>query len=250
MSKDKNKNTVRNLYELENVKKNSKEIPNPAFNDTQIKLPCRMLVVSGSGGGKTNFVFNFIAECSKYKKTGSFIHIHIVNKINEPLYEELEKLCKEKITFYKTLAELPEPKDLEPKNGHNLVIFDDIVAEKNQSKIDNYFLYGRKINGHGCSCIYISQKYYGIPKIVRAQATNIILLKIRGNVDFTNICRDVNIGLDTKELKKFYKIATAEFPNFFKITCNENDDNKIISKNWNEFFKISHLLDGDNESDD
>jgi hypothetical protein len=52
------------------------------------------------------------------------------------------------------LSDLPAAKDLK-SDGHQLVIFDDCVADKNQEKISEYFLYGRKINNNlGCSCIY------------------------------------------------------------------------------------------------
>jgi hypothetical protein len=165
---------VINFYELPEIKKNMTTVDNPGFDLTQIKLPCRMVVVALSGGGKTNFVMNFI----KYTcvKQGTFSHIHVYHKIDEELYTHLSEKCGDRITFYKRLSDLPAAKDLK-SNGHQLVIFDDCVADKNQEKISEYFLYGRKINNNlGCSCIYISQRYFGIPTTVRAQLNYMILL--------------------------------------------------------------------------
>ena len=85
---------------------------------------------------------------------GTFSHIHVYHKLEEELYTFLAKYCDDQITFYKKMSDLPQAKDLK-SDGHQLVIFDDCVADKNQEKISDYFLYGRKIdNNLGCPCIY------------------------------------------------------------------------------------------------
>ena len=58
---------VINFYELPEIKKNMTTVSNPGFHLTEIKLPCRMVVVALSGGGKTNFVMNFIIFFYKTK---------------------------------------------------------------------------------------------------------------------------------------------------------------------------------------
>jgi spermidine synthase len=56
-------------------------------------------------------------------------------------------------------------------NKNGILIFNFIVLnEKEQiefEKIEDYFIYDRKVAG-GCSCLYLSQRYYAIPKIIRA----------------------------------------------------------------------------------
>jgi hypothetical protein len=73
---------VINFYELPEIKKNMTTVNNPGFHLTEIKLPCRMVVVALSGGGKTNFVMNFI----KYTSVGQGTFSH---KIDEELYTHL-----------------------------------------------------------------------------------------------------------------------------------------------------------------
>jgi hypothetical protein len=220
-------NKVINFYELPDIKENLTDYYNPAFEYTQMKIPARVGVISLTGGGKSNFLLNYIKLCSKHG-LGTFGHIHIVHKIDEELYDYLKKVCKDKITFYKHLSQLPAPKDLQPNDCHNLVVFDDVINDKDQQKICDYYIYGRKINnGLGCSCIYISQKYFSIPKVVRAQLNYIILLKIRGMIDLNNICRDVDIGLSSKELKSYYDDATKNHLDFLKISCLEKNDNLV-----------------------
>jgi hypothetical protein len=233
-------NKVINFYELPDIKENLTNHYNPAFEHTQMAIPARVAVVSLSGGGKSNFLMNYIKLCSSYGD-GTFKHIHIVHKIDEDLYDYLEKACKGAITFYKNLAKLPQPKDLEPKDGHNLVVFDDVINDKDQQKICDYYIYGRKINnGMGCSCIYISQKYFSIPKVVRSQLNYIILLKIRGVIDLNNICRDVDMGIKSDLLKQIYDDATKEHLNFLKISTTERDDNRILSKNWKDYYRLKN----------
>lgn len=226
-----------NFYELPEIKKNQQIVSNPNFNLTQIKIPCRMGVIAFSGGGKSNFVMNFIILSSLGK--GTFSHIHIVHKLDEDLYDLLAKTCQDQLTFYKKLSDLPEPKDLEGL-GHQLVFLDDVIADKNQDKIERYFIFSRKIKGGlGCSCIYISQKYYSIPKIVRGQFNYIILLKIKGERDLKNSLNDCQLGIDVDELEEIHKDATKDDLNFLKISCVERDENKMLSKNFTKFYQIN-----------
>ena len=136
------------------------------------------------------------------------------------------------------MSDLPAAKDLK-SDGHQLVIFDDCVADKNQEKISEYFLYGRKINNNlGCSCIYISQRYFGIPTTVRAQLNYMILLKIRGFRDLKLILKDANLGIEVEELEAIYNDATKNNLDFLKISCVEKDDNKLLSKNFDGFYML------------
>ena len=228
---------LENFYRRREVQDLIKRVPNPNFDKTQINLPCRIGVIGLSGGGKSNAILNFLKfSC---EKSGSFVHIHVVHKTPEALYDLLEKKFKKDITFYTKLSDLPEPKDLEPKDGHNLVIFDDQMAVKDQSKISNYFLYGRKINGGiGCSTIYISQKYFKIPTDIRGQLNYLILLKIRGNKDISNIISDCNVGIDKERFKEIFDDATKDDMDFMKIDIQNRDDNKMLSKNFDGFYNL------------
>jgi hypothetical protein len=50
------------------------------------------------------------------------------------------------------MSDLPEPKDLDLHDGMPLMIYDDAVTDKNQKKIEDYYIYGRKLNKIGCCC--------------------------------------------------------------------------------------------------
>ena len=87
--------------------------------------------------------------------------------------------------------------------------------------------------------VFIYQKYYSIPKIIRGQFNYIILLKIRGDRDLKNILRDIQLGIDVDDLEEIYKDATKEDLNFLKISAVEKDENKMLSRNFKNFYEIN-----------
>lgn len=100
--------------------------------------------------------------------------IEIVCKTYIQLHPD-ERMTEEiNITFYENLNDLPSPTNLN-KRKKNLIIFDDCVEIKNQTNISSYFTRGRHNN---CSCIYLSQRYYDIPKIIRTQLSAVVLFKM------------------------------------------------------------------------
>jgi hypothetical protein len=118
------------------------------------------------------------------------------------------------------------------------MIFDDQIAERNQAKIEEYFLRGRKVGG-GVSMCYLSQNFFQIPTLIRRQFNYVIILKLSGNRDMKQIIQNYSLGLDANEVVKLYKDATKEKFNFLKIAVEERDDNKRFSKNFTGFYEIS-----------
>jgi hypothetical protein len=222
-----------NFYTLKEVKDLKEQSYNPHFNETDIEIPSRTAIIGASGSGKTISLLNYILITPN-----TFGHITIVTKQNEALYEFLDKKLKGKnITIYYDLDKLPEPRDFPNKELQNLLIFDDQVVTKNQSKIINYFIYGRKV-GAGITIFYLTQSYYSVPKTIRAQLSYIFLIKINQKRDLNLILLDSGDMLGKDQLKKLYDDATKEKFNFLKINLNTSDLNKKFSKNFNEFYLL------------
>lgn len=233
-----------NFYELNDVKKLNTPSYNPHFKATQMNIPFRCGLIGASGSGKTNALMNYIKLTS-----GTFGEIHICYKTTEPLYELLDKKLKSKnIYFYTDVGKMPEPKDLKEKEKQKLIIFDDMLADKDQTKIINYFIYGRKQN---CSTFILSQSYYGVPKTIRGQFSYLILVKVSGQRDLNMILKDTgSLGLEDESLlKKMYNKATSTKMNFLKIDLNTSDLNKKFSINFTDFFKLNEE-DVDNSDSD
>ena len=150
----------------------------------------------------------------------------------------LKKILKGKnITIYYELDKLPEPRDFPNKDLQNLLVFDDQVVTRNQSKIINYFIYGRKV-GCGITCVYLTQSYYSVPKTSRAQLSYIWIVKIGQRRDLNLILADSGGLVEKDVLRKLYEEATTEKFCFLKINLNTVDLNKKFSKNFNQFFLL------------
>jgi hypothetical protein len=120
------------------------------------------------------------------------------------------------------------------------------VAEKNQQKICEYFLRGIKVAG-GVSCIYFSQKIYGIPTLIRRQSNYVIIVKLSGAKDMKSIIINNSLSLDANKIVELYKNATKVKFDFLKIDVCTRDDNKKNSHNFTSFYKISDESDSDND---
>ena len=227
------KSSLVNFYELKEVRDMKEPSYNPHFKENDTEIPSRICIVGASGSGKTTSLLNFLLI-----SPNTFGHITIVTKQSEPLYEFLEKKLKGKnITIYYELDKLPEPRDFPNKDLQNLLIFDDQVVTRNQSKIINYFIYGRKV-GSGITCVYLTQSYYSVPKTIRAQLSYIWIVKIGQRRDLNLILADSGGLVEKDVLRKLYEESTSETFSFLKINLNTVDLNKKFSKNFNQFFLL------------
>jgi hypothetical protein len=174
---------------------------NPRYNDHLIEVPFRMLVVAASGGGKTNFFCELL-----HRMSGTFEEIIICTRSrDEPLYDLLRDKLKGSVVFYE--SKVPELDDFKQDKKQRLICFDDlIISQALQSKIGEYFIRSRKFN---ISCVYLSQSFFAIPKIIRQQAGYIVLKKIGSVKDLKLMIREFSLGLSMEELVALYKSITG-----------------------------------------
>lgn len=206
---------------------------NPNFHLHHLKLPMRMCVVAPSGSGKTNFVVNLIALFSQGKGTFADITIITRNK-DEPLYKWLELKC-DQIQVKEGLENIPQLDKMDKEVNH-LVIFDDLVLAKDQSRIETYYIRARKLN---CSVIYLSQSYYRIPKIIRNNCNYMVILKLSGNREVNMILSEFGLGVTKEKLLSIYKLATSEKFQPLVIDMDEDPD-KRFRKGLIEIMDVSN----------
>ena len=202
-SASKASSSIQNMYEK--IPKNMLDnAENPNFHIHNLKLPFRMCVVAPSGSGKTNFLVNLIGMFCHGKGTFQDITIITRNK-DEPLYRFLKKKCDD-IQIHEGLTNTPILDKMD-KDFNHLVVFDDIVLEKNQERIKNYYIRARKLN---CSVIYLSQSYFAIPKIIRNNCSYLVLLKLSGHREINMILSEGGLGVNKETLLQLYQEATQE----------------------------------------
>jgi hypothetical protein len=170
-----------------------------------------MVIVGASGAGKTQLVVHIL---SKMRETFTNVYIYTKNK-DESIYQWLEEKIPSGLTIKEGLDEVPNLqkdkngviKQFEKADEQSLVIFDDLVLEKDQSRIEQMFIRGRKIAG-GISIMYLTQSYFKVPKTIRINCTYIILKKLASTRDLNLILSDYNLGVTKDTLLELYKYCT------------------------------------------
>jgi len=116
-----------------------------------------------------------------------------------------------------------------------LIIFDDMVLDiKKHNTIQEYYVRGRK---RGASVMFLSQSYFGTPKIIRQNINYLVVLKLGGTRDVNTILRECSIGLTKEQLLSMYKEATREKFDVFIINLDKNA-NERYRKNFLQYFRI------------
>ena len=150
--------------------------------------PYRILIIGGSGSGKTNTLLNLIKEQNDIDK----IYLY-AKDLRKPKYEFLikkrENVGIKHLNNPNAFIECSNSMDdvYENINDYNpirkvtkLIVFDDMIADimankKFQAIIKELFIRCRKLN---ISLVFITQSYFSVPKDVRLNSTHYLIMKI------------------------------------------------------------------------
>jgi hypothetical protein len=128
-------------------------------------------------------------------------------------------------TFVDKMDEIPSLETFDP-NKQNLVIFDDIITEKNQTVFENYFIRSRHKN---CSLIYLSQSYFKIPVTIRRNTTDFLLFKIPRRADVNLIyANHVTADISKDQFRRLYDQCTKKRFGFMYIDSRAEDDRGLL----------------------
>jgi len=200
---------------------------NPAYDKHHLNIPFRMIVVGGSGSGKSNFVMNLIKITS-----GTFESIVLCTKnSDEDLYNHLKRKLKDDLKIYEDGA-IPDINEFKDKK-QKLIIFDDLCLQKDQRRISEYYVRGRKL---GLSMVYISQSFYKIPKIIRINSSYVVFKKLASKKDLLSVLDDFTLHIDMNTLQKIYNYATKDFLDVLLI-----DVEAPIGENFRKNFDVIDL---------
>lgn len=208
---------------------------NPNYHNHLINIPFRLLIVGNSGSGKTTLVLELL-----HRMDDTFGNIIICTKnADEPLYKFLRtKIKAEQLQVYEGIDHIPDLDSFDPDLQH-LIVFDDLVLEKDQSVIEQYFIRSRKI-AKGVSCIYLSQNYFGTPKTIRVNCNYIILKKLSSTRDLKMIMNDFSLGVDKETLLEIYKFCTYEKSDFLMIDI-DSPPEKRFRKNFLDIIQLNQI---------
>lgn len=194
----------------------------------------RWLISGKSGVGKTNCLVSALLQ-NQIK----FEHIYLF--VADPTQSKYKLLLQYLNTLQQELGCGPlytigtSSKQIVPlsdvdSSRINVAVFDDLLTEKNQSVIADYFIKGRHSN---VSSVYISQSYIDTPKIIRKNCDYFSIFSASSSTEFNTLCSAQNLGFDKVEFKKMFDLAARD-NNFLFIDRKTTLDILRIRKNFDQ----------------
>ena len=186
-----------------------------------------ILIIGGSGSGKTNTLLNLTNEQNDIDKICLY-----ARDLNKPKYKILIKKHEDAgikhLNDPDAFIECSNLMDDVYENTHDynssrkrkiLIVFDDMIAdimtnEKFQSIIKELFIRCRKLN---ISLVFITQSYFSVPKDVRLNSTHYLIIKINNKRELQNIAINHSADIDYQDFIKIYREYTNEPYNFLTI---------------------------------
>ena len=172
--------------------------------------PYRILVIEGSGSGKTNTLLNLISKQPDINK----IYFY-AKDLYEPKYQFLInkrestglKYFNDPKAFIEYSNDMQDVYKSIKYYNKILIVFDDMIPDMiNNKKINSIvtelFIRGRKLN---ISLVFITQSYFKVSKDFRLNTTHFIIIKIPNKRELQQIAINHSFDIDFKDFIKIYK---------------------------------------------
>ena len=182
--------------------------------------PYRILIIGGSGSGKTNALLNLINNQLDIDKIYLYAKDPYETKY-QYLINKREKVGLDYFDGHKTFIEYSNDTqdvyknidDHNPGKKHKVfIVFDDMIANMIINKklnpiITELFIRGRKIS---IFIIFITQSYFKVPKDVRLNSTHFFIMKIPNKRELQQTALNHSSDIDVKDFIKIYKKFTIK----------------------------------------
>ena len=189
--------------------------------------PYRILIIGGSGSGKTNTLLNLINE----QHDGDKIYLY-AKDLSEPKYEILikkrENVGIKYLNYPNAFIQCSNTMDdvYENINDYNpsrkrkiLIVFHDMIADiitnrEFKAIIKELFIRCRKLS---IPLAFITQSCFSVPKDVRLNSTQCLIMKINNKRDLQNISINHSADIDHQDFINTYRECTKEPFNILTI---------------------------------
>ena len=182
--------------------------------------PYGILIIGGSGSGKTNVLLNVIENQPNIDKIYlqakdpyEAKYQYLINKregvginhFNDP--KAFIEYSNDMHDVYKNID------DYNPdKENKILIVFDDMIADmihykKLNSIVNELFIRGRKLNIY---LVFITQSYFKFPKDARLNATCFFIPKILDKRELQHIAINHSSDITTKDFENVFRKCTIE----------------------------------------
>ena len=177
--------------------------------------PYRILIIRGSGSGKTDSLFNLIRQQADIDKIYLYAkdpyeakYQFLINKrestglkhCND--YKAFIEYSNDIDGIYKNIEEY-NPNKKQNINGFYGMIADKTSNKKLNSIVTELFIRGRKLD---ISLVFITQSYFAVPKDIRLTSTHYFITKIPNIGELQHITFNHSSDIDFKEYESLQKM--------------------------------------------
>lgn len=194
----------------------------------------RCIIAGPSNCGKTNLLISLIESEHGLK----FENIYIYSKtLEQEKYQYLQKILKpmKGIGFYKFSS---SDKVIAPNvaKKNSIIIFDDVICDKSQENIKQYYCLGRHRN---IDSFFLTQTYTRVSKHLIRDNCNFLILFRQDDMNLKHIFSDMSIACDMKfeDFKQFCLECWREKYGFVVIDLDSDVGEGRYRKGFSEFLK-------------
>ena len=181
--------------------------------------PYRIVIIGGSGSGKTNELLNLINNQPDIDKIYLYAkdpyeikYQYLINKREKVGLDHFDdskafmEYSNDMQDVYKNIG------DYNPGKKRKVLVFDDMIADMINNKklnlvVTELFIRGRKLN---ISIVFITQSYFKVPKDVRLNSTHFFIMRIPNKRELQQIALNHSSDIDFNDFMKIYKKCTAK----------------------------------------
>ena len=180
----------------------------------------KILIIEGSGSGKTNVLLNLIEnqpDIDKmyfYAKDPYEAKSQYLIKIREKVGIDHHNDPRAYIEYSNDMHDVHQNINYYNPDKENkiLIVFDDVIADminnkKLNSIVTELFIRGRKLN---ISLVFITQSYFKVPKDGRLNTTYFFITKIRDEREHKQIAINHSSDISAKDFTNIYRKCTVE----------------------------------------
>ena len=222
------------------------------------KVPFRALIFGPSGSGKSVLLVSLILDI--YRDVFSRVFVFSPSVNHDSIWLPVKKYVKENLNVndekeqcffeeYKTedLMKIIDTqtkitkylKEKKEKKLYNILVILDDIADAPEIARHNKLLQSLYVRGRhaGISVITASQKALILHPVIRVNATQLFIFRLRNRKELDSIVEELSALADAKTILEIYHTATAEDFNFLYVDLMKKNINEMFYKNFS--YKIT-----------
>lgn len=195
----------------------------------------RCIIAGPSNCGKTNLLISMIESEHGLR----FENIYIYTKtLEQDKYKYLRQILKpiKGIAFF---AFSSSEKVIAPGEAkkNSIIIFDDVICDKNQESMRNYYCLGRHRN---IDCFYLTQTYAKVSKHLIRDNCNFLILFRQDEMNLKRVFNDMGVSSDMsfKQFQRFCLECWKEKYGFVVIDLDSDVNNGRYRNGFSKYLKI------------